>query len=112
MPLSLVKQQLRRVLVVELSRETLAIAKARAERSAVDADLKLGDAQHLDLPDQSFDTAVCTLALCSIPDDARAVQYASRILRPGGRMVLMEQSGARCCQSAWCRPTTSYAGIE
>jgi hypothetical protein len=39
MPLSLVKQQLRRVRVVELSGEMLAMAKARAERSAVDADL-------------------------------------------------------------------------
>jgi ubiquinone/menaquinone biosynthesis C-methylase UbiE len=79
-----------RLVGVELSEEMLAIAKHRAEHSHVEADLRLGDAQKLDLPDESFDTVVCTLSLCSIPDDLRAVQEAWRVLRPNGRMVLME----------------------
>jgi ubiquinone/menaquinone biosynthesis C-methylase UbiE len=79
-----------RLVGIELSEEMPAIAKRRAEDPTVEADLRLGDAQELDLPDESFDAVICTLSLCSIPDDRRAVQEAWRVLRPGGRMVLME----------------------
>jgi len=53
-------------------------------------DLRQGDAQALDFPDRSFDSVVCTLALCSIPDDRRAVAEARRVLRPQGRFLLLE----------------------
>lgn len=33
---------------------------------------------------------MCTLSLCSIPDDARAVSELRRVLRPGGRFLLLE----------------------
>jgi ubiquinone/menaquinone biosynthesis C-methylase UbiE len=33
---------------------------------------------------------VCTLGLCTIPDPRRAVAEARRVLRPGGRMLLVE----------------------
>ena len=32
----------------------------------------------------------CTLALCTIPDDRAAVAEARRVLRPGGRLLLLE----------------------
>jgi ubiquinone/menaquinone biosynthesis C-methylase UbiE len=75
---------------IELSPEMLAIARARAERIGSEADLRLGDAERLDFEDESFDTVVCTLALCTIPDPARAVAEAKRVLRPGGRFVALE----------------------
>lgn len=75
---------------VELSPAMLAIARRRAWALGRDADLRLGDAQALDLPDASFDTVVFTLALCTIPDDRRAVTEAARVLRPGGRLLLLE----------------------
>jgi len=75
---------------IELSPEMLAIAKRRANDSGIDADLRLGDAQALEFPDSSFDSVVCTLALCTIPDDAKAVAEVRRVLRPGGRFLLVE----------------------
>jgi ubiquinone/menaquinone biosynthesis C-methylase UbiE len=75
---------------VELSGEMLAIARRRAEALGRRADLRLGDVQALDLPDERFDTVVCTLALCTIPDPRRAVAEVRRVLRPGGRFVLLE----------------------
>jgi len=79
-----------RLTAVELSPEMLAIAKQRAEDLGQDADLREGDAQALEFADASFDTAVCTLGLCTIPDDRQAVREVYRVLRPGGQFRLME----------------------
>jgi ubiquinone/menaquinone biosynthesis C-methylase UbiE len=75
---------------IEISEEMLALARARAAELGREIDLRLGDAQSLDFPDASFDTVVCTFSLCSIPDDAKAVAEARRVLRPGGRLLLIE----------------------
>ena len=53
-------------------------------------ELRLGDAQALELPDASFDTVVCTLSLCAIPDEWRALAEMKRVLRPGGRLLLLD----------------------
>ena len=79
-----------RLSAVELSPAMLAIARQRAEDLGVIIDLRLGDAQALDFPDQRFDTVVSTLSLCTIPDDRRAVAEARRVLRAGGQLVLLE----------------------
>jgi ubiquinone/menaquinone biosynthesis C-methylase UbiE len=75
---------------VELSPEMLAIARERQSELGREADLRLGDAQALEFPDESFDTVVCTLALCTIPDERQALREAHRVLRPGGRLLLLE----------------------
>jgi ubiquinone/menaquinone biosynthesis C-methylase UbiE len=75
---------------IELAPEMLAIARTRLEDVGREADLRLGDAQELEFADASFDTVVITLALCTIPDDRKAVREAYRVLRPGGRLVMME----------------------
>jgi len=75
---------------VELSPNMLEIARRRARESGIEVDLRAGDAQHLPFPDARFDTVVATLALCTIPDDRRAVTEMARVLRPGGRLLLLE----------------------
>lgn len=75
---------------VDISEAMLARADGRRVEHGRDADLRLGDAQGLEFADASFDTVVCTLSLCSIPDDRAAVAEAKRVLRPGGRLVLLE----------------------
>ena len=50
-----------------------------------------GDAEELPFADRSFDTVVCTYALCSVRDDARAISEIHRVLRPGGRMILVDR---------------------
>jgi ubiquinone/menaquinone biosynthesis C-methylase UbiE len=75
---------------IELSEEMLAIARKRATALGVDADLRPGDAQQLEFPDESFDTVVITFALCTIPNDRAAVREARRVLRPGGKLILLE----------------------
>jgi ubiquinone/menaquinone biosynthesis C-methylase UbiE len=79
-----------RLTATELSPEMLAIGRQRAEDLSHPAELRLGDAQELEFEDESFDTVVCTLALCTIPDARRAVTEVHRVLRSGGRLLLME----------------------
>src|SRR2546428_394291 len=68
----------------------LELARERAKELGGDPDLRVGDAQALEFADESFDTVVCTLALCTIPDDRKAVAEARRVLRPEGRLLLLE----------------------
>jgi ubiquinone/menaquinone biosynthesis C-methylase UbiE len=75
---------------VELSPAMLEIAAARAREIGRDVDLRVGDAQSLEFPDESFDAVVCTLSLCTIPDDRAAVGEVRRVLRSGGRFFLLE----------------------
>src|SRR5438874_751175 len=52
---------------VELSPKMLEGARARAAELGREVDLRLGDAQALEFPDETFDTVVCTFGLCTIP---------------------------------------------
>jgi ubiquinone/menaquinone biosynthesis C-methylase UbiE/predicted ester cyclase len=79
-----------RLTAIEFSPEMLGIARDRAKEIGREVDLHEGDAQALEFSDESFDTVVITLALCTIPDDRKAVQETKRVLRPGGKLVLLE----------------------
>jgi ubiquinone/menaquinone biosynthesis C-methylase UbiE len=79
-----------RVTGVELSPEMAALGRQRAEELGRQIDLRVGDAEQLDFPDESFDTVVCTYGLCTIPDDGAAIREAKRVLRPGGKVLLAE----------------------
>lgn len=75
---------------VDWSPRMLAIAQRRATSLGRDIDLRLGDAQALDLADISFDTVVCTFSLCAIPDERQALREMARVLRPGGLLLLAD----------------------
>jgi ubiquinone/menaquinone biosynthesis C-methylase UbiE len=79
-----------KITAVELSPEMLAIGRKRAEELGRDVELRQGDVQELEFADESFDTVVCTLGLCTIPDPRQAVAEAHRVLRPGGQLILLE----------------------
>ncbi|HET8662278.1 MAG TPA: class I SAM-dependent methyltransferase [Micromonosporaceae bacterium] len=80
---------------VELSPAMLAVARQRAAELGREVDLREGDAEALPFDDASFDTVVCTLSLCTIPDHARAIGEMHRVLLPGGRLLLLDHIGSR-----------------
>jgi ubiquinone/menaquinone biosynthesis C-methylase UbiE len=79
---------------IELSPAMLAIAEQRAAALDLGVDLRTGDAEHLPFGDESFDTVVCALSLCTIPDPVAAISEMRRVLMPGGRLLLLDHVGS------------------
>jgi ubiquinone/menaquinone biosynthesis C-methylase UbiE len=79
---------------IELSPAMLAIATKRAADLGRDVDLHTGDAEALPFYDAAFDTVVCALSLCTIPDPATAIGQMWRVLVPGGRLLLLDHIGS------------------
>jgi ubiquinone/menaquinone biosynthesis C-methylase UbiE len=79
-----------RLTALDLSSEMLAIARSRATELGLAVSFKEGDAQELPFADGSFDSVVCTYAMCSVPDEARTISEMKRVLKPGGRLILVD----------------------
>lgn len=75
---------------VDLSPGMLARARARVAGLGLRAELVEGDAQNLAFADGAFDTVLCAMALCTIPDQRRALAEMRRVLRPGGLLLLID----------------------
>ena len=81
-----------RVLGVDLSEGMLAVARSRRQSLGPDTrvELRCGDVEALDLPDACVDAVIATYALCTVPDPGSALAEARRVLRPGGRLLLVD----------------------
>src|SRR5436853_1564687 len=64
--------------------------RARAEKECPGADLIQAGAENLPFDDNTYDTVVVTLVLCTVPDQAAALREISRVLRPDGQLLFLE----------------------
>lgn len=78
-----------RVVVVDRSPEMLAAARERMPSSGT-VEFHEGEVEQLPLADETVDVAVLSLVLHHLPDPARVLAEARRILKPGGRLVLVD----------------------
>ncbi len=65
-------------------------AQERAQDGEVPVRFVRAVSDALPFPQASFDTAIVALVLCTVGDLGRAVAELRRVLRPGGRLLLME----------------------
>jgi ubiquinone/menaquinone biosynthesis C-methylase UbiE len=78
------------VLAVEPEPYLRGLAEQAARRAAVTVRVVPGTADRLPAPDRSADAVVCSLVLCSVPDQGRALAEVVRVLRPGGELRFYE----------------------
>jgi len=64
--------------------------RAKLAETGAEVELVAAGAERLPFEDDSFDTVVFTLVLCTVPDPAAALTEAARILKPDGQMLFVE----------------------
>jgi ubiquinone/menaquinone biosynthesis C-methylase UbiE len=85
----------RRVLATDIADRMLAhLDEAARSEGLTNVQTRLMDARQLELEPQSFDAAICRLALMLIPERDRALTGIHRALKPGGRLAAVVLSTA------------------
>ena len=64
--------------------------RRKAGEQAPTARVLRAPAEDLPFDDHSFDTVVCTMVLCGVDDQPRALRELGRVLRPGGQLLFLE----------------------
>lgn len=84
-------RHVRQVVGVDLTPEMLAVARSEAQgRGLTNVSFQEGDAEHLPFPDHSFDLVICRIAAHHFPDVAAFCRESARLLRPGGRLLVVD----------------------
>jgi demethylmenaquinone methyltransferase/2-methoxy-6-polyprenyl-1,4-benzoquinol methylase len=81
-----------RIVGVDFSRPMLALGTAKVEQAHLShrITLQVAPAEVLPFPDESFDAAAVAFGLRNVPDRLRGLYEMHRVLRPGGRAVILE----------------------
>ncbi|MEI9804187.1 MAG: metalloregulator ArsR/SmtB family transcription factor [Pseudolabrys sp.] len=89
--LELFGREIERGLGLDLSLDMLLLARDRLERAGLKhCSVRQGDLYDLALPDDSFDVVILHQVLHFLDDGARAIREAARVLRPGGRLLVVD----------------------
>lgn len=75
---------------IDFSPRMLSFANGRAKSSPANVRLMQMDAQHLQFADNTFDTVISTCVFCSVPDPIQGLKEIRRVLKPGGRLLMLE----------------------
>ena len=89
--LELLGPHIERGLGIDLSRDMLALAQGRLDRAGFKhCTVRHGDVFDLAIPSNSFDVVIIHQVLHFLDDGARAIRDAARLLRPQGRLLVVD----------------------
>lgn len=75
----------------DLTPAMLERCRARLDQYELDIDLRTADVMQLPFEDQQFDTVLMNLILAVVPEPLKALQEACRVLKPGGKIYIMDK---------------------
>ena len=75
---------------IDLTPGMLARARERARTLKLKVNLEQGDVQDMAFSDAVFDSVVATFVFCSVPNPRLGLNEVARVLKPGGRLLLLE----------------------
>ena len=79
-----------RITGIDFSPVMIEKAREMTRGSKVPAEVRLGDAEALEFPDNTFDTVISSLSTCSFYDPAGALSEMRRVCKPDGQILLIE----------------------
>jgi len=80
---------------LDLSEEYLQRARLRAERMKKPVEFVQGDVKVMPFKEASFDTVVSSFLFCQVDDPRAGLQEIYRVLKPGGRLLMLEHVNSR-----------------
>ena len=78
-----------RVVGIDLTPRSIEISRRRFRVYGLDGEFAIGDAENLAFPDESFDVVYSFGVIHHTPDTQQAISEFHRVLRPGGRVIVM-----------------------
>jgi ubiquinone/menaquinone biosynthesis C-methylase UbiE len=78
----------------------------RIAEAHVPVEVVSAKAESLPFPDETFDAAVSAFVLCSVEDPATVLAEVRRVLKPNGRLVLLEHVRGEGRTASWQRRVT------
>jgi demethylmenaquinone methyltransferase / 2-methoxy-6-polyprenyl-1,4-benzoquinol methylase len=86
---------------VDFSEEMLELAREKSRRQGLDVSYMPGNALELAFPDSSFDVATVGFGVRNLVDLERGVGEMARVVRPGGRVAILEITTPRRPPLSW-----------
>lgn len=78
------------VTAIDISDKMLEIAFRKAAQTKQRVHLLRMDVEHLEFPDNTFDTVISTFVFCSVPDPVQGLSEVRRVLKPSGKAIFLE----------------------
>jgi len=106
-----------RITGIDISEPMLERARQRVERiGRQGVELRLMDARELHLADASFDHVLAPYVMSVVPEPERVMAEISRVCKPGGTVIVVNQFGSRFAPLAllerWLTPISQWIGFR